>query len=123
MKPVFKIGDNDYTDFVLELEPVRNDLDSDGAGRNLLDGLMYRARIAQKDKWTVKFIRLPEQIMKGISNDIKGEFAKITLLHPDLNRVITKEFYTSTLKYGSQKYSKADELTVYDGCNFDFTER
>lgn len=123
MKPVFKIGDHDYTNFVLELEPVRNDLDSDGAGRNLLDGLMYRARIAQKDKLTVKFIRLPEQIVQAISNDVKGEFAEITFLHPDLNRVITKTFYTSTLKYGSQKYSKGDKITVYDGCNFDMTER
>ena len=50
MKPIFKIGKNDYTAFLAEdgLAPVRNDLDADGSGRNLLDGLMYRARIAQK---------------------------------------------------------------------------
>ena len=51
MKPIFKIGKNDYTAFLAEdgLAPVRNDLDADGSGRNLLDGLMYRTRIAQKD--------------------------------------------------------------------------
>ena len=42
MKPIFKIGKNDYTVFLAEdgLAPVRNDLDADGSGRNLLDGLM-----------------------------------------------------------------------------------
>ena len=61
--------------------------------------------------------------MKGISNDIKAEFAMITFLDPDLNRVVTREYYTSTLKYGSQKYDRSDKITVYDGCNFDMTER
>ena len=42
MKPVFKIGNHDYTAFLADdgLQPVRNDLDADGSGRNLLDGLM-----------------------------------------------------------------------------------
>lgn len=55
MKPIFKIGKNDYTAFLAEdgLAPVRNDLDADGSGRNLLDGLMYRARIAQKKTKTL----------------------------------------------------------------------
>lgn len=47
MKPIFKIGEHDYTAFLAEdgLSPVRNDLDADGSGRNLLDGLMYRAEL------------------------------------------------------------------------------
>lgn len=125
MKPVFKIGDHDYTAFLAEdgLQPVRNDLDADGSGRNLLDGLMYRTRIAQKDKWAVKFNRLPELIMKSIAEDIDPVYVNITTLDPKTNRVLTKVYYTSTLTYGAQRYDKSRGITVYDGCTFNMTER
>ena len=125
MKPVFKIGDHDYTKYLSwdGLAPVRNDLDADGSGRNLLDGLMYRARIAQKDKWTVKFDRLPEEVVRTLAADLDMEYVSITLLDPKLNRIVTKTFYTSTVTYGSQRYSKSDGLTIYDGLTFNITER
>lgn len=125
MKPIFKIGNNDYTAFLAEdgLAPVRNDLDADGSGRNLLDGLMYRARIAQKDKWTVKFNRLPELIVKSIAADINPEYVEITMLDPKTNRHITKTYYTSTLTYGVQRYDRSQNLTYYEGCTFNITER
>ena len=125
MKPVFKIGEHDYTAFLAEdgLAPVRNDLDADGSGRNLLDGLMYRARIAQKDKWTVKFNRLPELIVKSIAADINPEYVEITMLDPKTNRHITKTYYTSTLTYGVQRYDRSQNLTYYEGCTFNITER
>lgn len=120
-----KIGTHDYTAFLAEdgLQPVRNDLDADGSGRNLLDGLMYRARIAQKDKWGVKFNRLPELIMKSIAQDIDPEYVDITILDPKTNRVMTKTYYTSTLTYGTQRYDRGRCITVYDGCTFNITER
>lgn len=105
------------------LSPVRNDLDADGSGRNLLDGLMYRARIAQKDKWTVKFNRLPELVMKSIAQDIDPEYVEITMLDPKTNRLLTKTYYTSTLTYGAQRYDRSMDLTYYDGCTFNMTER
>lgn len=125
MKPIFKIGEHDYTAFLAEdgLAPVRNDLDADGSGRNLLDGLMYRARIAQKDKWTVKFNRLPELIIKSIAADINPEYVEITMLDPKTNRHITKTYYTSTLTYGVQRYDRSQNLTYYEGCTFNITER
>lgn len=125
MKPIFKIGENDYTAFLAEdgLAPVRNDLDADGSGRNLLDGLMYRARIAQKDKWTVKFNRLPELIIKSIAADINYEYVKITMLDPKTNRHLTKTYYTSSLTYGVQRYDRSQNLTYYEGCTFNITER
>ena len=125
MKPIFKIGKNDYTAFLAEdgLAPVRNDLDADGSGRNLLDGLMYRTRIAQKDKWTVKFNRLPELIVKSIAADINPEYVEITMLDPKTNRHITKTYYTSTLTYGVQRYDRSQNLTYYEGCTFNITER
>ena len=124
-KPIFKIGGHDYTAFLAEdgLSPVRNDLDADGSGRNILSGKMFRSRIAQKDKWSVKFLRLPELILKSIAEDINPQFVDITLLDPKTNRHITKTYYTSTLTYGSQKYIPDMGVTVYDGCTFDITER
>lgn len=123
MKPIFKIGDHDYTEFVAELKPVRNDLDAEGSGRNLLDGTMFRTRIAQKDKWSVSFLKLPELIMKSIAEDINPEFVQITMLDPKTNRALEKTYYTSTLTYGSQRYDKSRNLTYYEGCTFDMTER
>ncbi len=125
MKPIFKIGNHDYTVFLAEdgLSPVRNDIDANGSGRNLLDGLMYRARIAQKDKWTVKFNRLPELIMRSIAEDIDPEYVSITFLSPKVNRYVTKSYYTSTLTYGVQHYDRGLGCTVYDGCTFNLTER
>lgn len=123
MKPIFKIGNHDYTEFVDTLKPVRNDIDADGSGRNLLDGEMFRTRIAQKDKWSVTFLKLPELIMKSIAEDIDPEFAQITMLDPKSNRVLEKTYYTSTLTFGSQRYDKSQNLTYYDGCTFDMTER
>ena len=124
-KPILKIGDHDYTAFLAVdgLAPVRNDLDAEGSGRNIINGLMYRARVSQKDKWSVKFLRLPELIMKSIAEDINPEFVEITLLDPKTNRQLTKTYYTSTLTYGNQRYLPDQGLTVYDGCTFDITER
>jgi len=125
MMPVFRIGNHDYTTFLAEdgLQPVRNDLDADGSGRNLLDGTMYRTRIAQKDKWTVKFNRLPELVMRSIAEDVDPVFVNISMLDPKTNRVLTKAYYTSTLTYGAQRYDKSTGTTYYDGCTFNMTER
>lgn len=125
MRPVFKIGGNDYTRYLSEdgLSPVRNDLDSDGSGRNLLDGLMYRTRIAQKDKWTVKFNRIPADIMQKLAADCDGQYTAVTLLHPKFNRVVTMTFYISAFTYGSQRYDRGEQQVYYDGCTFNITER
>jgi hypothetical protein len=125
IKPILKIGNHDYTAWLAEdgLAPVRNDIDADGSGRNLLDGLMYRARIAQKDKWTVKFNRMPELIMRSLAADVDGEYTDITFLDPKTDRIMTKTYYTSTLTYGTQRYDKGDNRTYYEGCTFNMTER
>lgn len=125
MRPIFKIGDHDYTAFLAVdgLSPVRNDLDADGSGRDIQDCLMRRTRIGQKGKWSVKFLRLPELIMKSIAEDTNHEYVFITMLDPDTNRHIQKEYYSSTLTYGTQRYIPDQGITVYDGCTFDITER
>lgn len=123
MKPVFTIGTHNYTAFVETLSPVRNDLDADGSGRNLLDGLMYRSRVAQKDKWSVKFLPLPETIMRSLAQDLNPEYVVVTLLDPKTNTILMKTYYTSTLTYGDQYYNKSEGVTYYKGCTFDLTER
>lgn len=124
MRPVFKIENHDYTAFLAAdgLQPSRNDLDASGSGRDILSGLMYRARIAQKDKWVVKFNRLPELVMQSLSEDINPTYVNITMLNPRTNRITTKTYYTSTLTYGTQRYN-SDNCTYYDGCTFSLTER
>lgn len=124
MKPIFLINGHDYTRYLADdgLKPADNDLDADGSGRNLLDGLMYRSRIATKDKWTVSFLRLDEAVMAQLMADMKRtEYVQITLLDPDENRYVERTCYTSTINKGIQRYIGG--RTVYDGVTFNLTER
>ena len=122
-KPIFKIGTHDYTEYLdwEGLKPSRNDLDADGSGRNLLDGLMYRSRIATKLKWTVSFIRLDEGIMAQLSEDLDATYLQITMLDAKANRHITRTYYCSTINEGVQRY--VGGRTVYDGVTFNLIER
>ena len=123
MQPVFKIGNHDYTKHLANdgLKPSKNDLDADGSGRNLLDGLMYRSRIATKAKWTVSFNRLSAATLMQLESDMDAAFVSITLLDAKTNQYTTKSYYTSTINEGIQRYVDGD--TVYDGVTFNITER
>ena len=123
MKPVLKIGEHDYTPWLEDLAPVRNDMDSEESGRDIGTGEMFRVRIAKKDKWSAKFLQMPEEVVRQLSVDLDPVFVRITVLHPHLNRIVTKTYYVSTLTYGSQRYKKSDGITVYDGCTFNMTEK
>lgn len=123
MKPIFLINSHDYTRYLAEdgLKPVRNDLDANGSGRNLLDGLMYRSRIATKQKWTVSFNRLRGETLSRLEQDMDAEFVRITLLDAKENRYVERSYYTSTINEGVQRYIGGE--TVYDGVTFNLTER
>lgn len=123
MQPIFKINGHDYTKYLAEegLKPSKNDLDADGSGRNLLDGLMYRSRIATKAKWTVSFNRLNEAIMAQLEKDMDAEFVQVTMLDAKENRYIERTYYCSTINEGVQRYIGGQ--TVYDGVTFNITER
>jgi hypothetical protein len=122
-KPIFKIGEHDYTKYLVDegLKPSDNDLDADGSGRNLLDGLMYRNRIATKEKWTVSFLRLNETVMSRLLTDMDADYVHITMLDAKANRYITRTYYCSTINKGIQRY--VGGRTVYDGVTFNITER
>lgn len=123
MKPIFKVNGHDYTKYIAEdgLKPSRNDLDGDGSGRNLLDGLMVRSRVASKKKWTVTFNRLGESLASQLLTDMWPEYVKITMLDAKENRHIQREYYCSTINEGVQRY--VNGATVYDGITFNITER
>lgn len=123
MKPTFQVGGHDYTQWLSDegLKPSRNDLDADGSGRNLLDGLMYRSRIASKKKWTVTFLRMDETIAAQLLTDMYPEYVSITTLDAMENRYVEREYYCATVNEGTQRYRGG--RTVYDGITFNITER
>lgn len=121
--PVFIINGHDYTEYIGAegIKPSRNDLDKDGSGRNILDGLMYRTRIATKLKYNVSFLRLPADVLQQLENDMDNEFINVTLLEAKSNRHVTRTYYTSTINEGIQRAVGGE--TYYDGVAFDITER
>lgn len=123
MKPIFKTNGHDYTRWLSDegLKPSRNDLDADGSGRNLLDGLMYRSRISSKKKWTVTFNRMDEIIAAQLLTDMYPQYVRITTLDAMENRYIEREYCCSTVIEGTQRYRGG--RTVYDGITFNITER
>ena len=121
--PMFVVNGHDYAKLITELKPSRNDVDSDGSGRNLLDGLMYRSRLATKRKWSVTFDRLDAKTMMQLENDMYGgkDYISITLLDARVNRGVTSSYYSSTINEGVQRSIKGK--TYYDGVTFDIIER
>lgn len=123
LPPIFKINNRDYAKYIAEdgLKPTRNDLDADGSGRNILNGLMYRKRIATKLKWTVSFNRLDADTMNAIETAMAPEYVSITLLEPNGNRYVERTYYCSTINNGVQR--QIGDETYYDGVTFDIIER
>ena len=123
MKPVFIINGHDYAPYIEELGSTQNGLDADGSGRNVLDGEMYRSRIAIKNKPTVSFLRLSESMMMQLLTDLyrEGDYVTVSRLEPRTNTVVARTYYFSTVNEGIQRY--VGGKTVYDGVSFDITER
>ena len=122
-KPVLIINGHDYAPYILELTPSRNDLDADGSGRDVQTGEMFRTRIATKQKWDVKLMRLGEVTHKQLLSDISGVFYSATVLDPTTGAQATKSFYTSSVPFGAQRYDKETGKPYYDGMSFSMTER
>ena len=121
MKPIFKVGSHDYTQYVESLKPASHDVDKDGSGRNLLDAKMHRKKIATKGKWNISFLWLTEAVMMQLRQDMNNEYIFIMVLDSLTNSYVTKECYSSTINEGIQRYVNGQ--TIYEGVNFDVTER
>ena len=122
-RPVLIINGHDYAQYVETLSPSRNDLDADGSGRDVETGIMYRTRIAVKQKWEVKLLRLSEAVHRQLVADISGQYYEATVLDPVTGARATKVFYTSSVPFGAQRYDRNTGAPVYDGMCFSMTER
>ena len=121
--PVLIINGHDYAPYIEELIPGRNDLDADGSGRDVQTGEMFRTRIAVKQKWDVKMLRLSETIHRQLLADIAPAFFAATVLDPNTGATATKNFYTSSVPFGAQRYDRNTGAPVYDGMTFSMTEK
>lgn len=123
MKPTFRINGHDYAKYIAEdgLQGSLNDLDADGSGRNILNGLMYRKRIATKFKATVTFLRLTEDVLSRLEQDMSTEYVNITMLDAKTRTYITRTYYCSTINEGVQRHIGGH--TYYDGVTFNIIER
>ena len=122
-RPVLIINGHDYARYVEELNPSRNDLDADGSGRDVQTGLMHRTRIAVKQKWEVKLLRLSEVLHRQLLNDLSPVFYQATVLDPVTGQPATRTFYTSSVPFGAQRYDRSTGAPVYDGMSFSMTEK
>ena len=121
--PVLIINNHDYAPLVEELNIVNNDLDADGSGRDVQTGLMYRTRVATKMKVTVKLLRLQQEQMQQLAEDIKGTYYNASVIDPTTGTQVTKSFYTSERPFGAQRYNRETGAPYYDGVTFSMTER
>ena len=123
MKPIFMVGSHDYTEYIDKdgLKPAFNQIDKDGAGRNLLDIKMYRKMLGTKRKWSVSFLPVDESLMSQILYDMDNQYISITVLDAKTNTYQTIECYSATVNCGIQRYING--RTEYDGITFDVTER
>lgn len=124
MQPIVKLNDLDITKYVAwddGIETTSNDLDADGSGRNVLDGLMYRSRIATKLTHTITLLRVPQSVMSSIMSQLAPDYLEATLLDAKSGRVVTRTYYNSTVNAGIPRYIDGD--IFYDGVSFELIER
>ena len=107
MKPILKIGDHDYTQWVAEggLTPTDSDVDSSKSGRNTLDAVMVRNKLGHKMKWSVTLMDIPEEVAAQLSKDL------------------SQTYYCANRPFGAQRYDKTTKKTYYVGMAFNMTER
>lgn len=122
-KPVLIINTHDYAQYVEELNISRNDLDAEGSGRDVQTGEMFRTRVASKMKATVKMLPLQQATMQQLLSDISAAFYSATVLNPATGSQVTKNFYTSTVPFGAQRYNKGTGAPYYDGVTFEMVEK
>ena len=124
MQPKLVINGHDYTEYVAELSPTPNALDADGSGRDIQTGKMYRTLITDKLKWEVRMLRMPEVLAKTLYQDLMPTaFFTAQMLSPTTDTLVSKQYYCSSISFGTQRYFKSDGVTYYDGITFNMTER
>lgn len=114
---------HDYTQYVEELNVVHNDIDAEGSGRDVKTGVMHRTRVAQKHTLTVKLIQVSQAVARAIFHDLENKtWLGVVYQSPCSNALATKNFYCSSVNFGSQRYIRESDKTVYQGMNFKLIE-
>ena len=114
---------HDYTQYVEDLNIVHNDIDAEGSGRDVKTGKMNRTRIAQKHTLTVKLIQVSQSVARTIFHDLENAtWLGVIYQSPCSNALATKNFYCSSVNFGSQRYIRERDQTVYQGMNFKLIE-
>lgn len=121
-KPIFKIGDIDYTEYVEKMEPTRNDLDADGSGRDTTTGKMMRTRIADKLQWQITMLRMPEDKAVALQKAMRTAFFTATTLDPRTGSQRESRYYVASVPFGAQVYDRYSGKTYYAGMAFQITE-
>lgn len=121
--PILKISGYDFTEWVESITPTGNGLNADGSGRDIQTGDMFRTKIADKLKYEVKMLKLPEEIHTMLASVLKPTYYDAMILNPDTNQQETHEFYTDTRPFGVQRYDKGKQKTFYEGMIFNMIER
>lgn len=120
--PKLIINGVDFTEYVSELNPTLNDLDAEGAGRDITDGTMHRTLIAKKYKLEVSFMRLGGAVMRALHQSTEGATFTVTFLDPATNADVTRTFYKASIPFGAQGYSRTKNEVYYEGTTLSLTE-
>ena len=123
MKPTLTINGHDYAAYIEELQPVPNDLDAEGSGRDVQTGLMHRVKVATKQKWSVQLLPMDEALAAQLYTDLSSTFFDANVLDPTTNTVATKTFYCSSVPFGLQRWRRRENKTYYEGVSFEMIER
>ena len=119
--PVFKVGAEDFTSFILmrKFKWTRNDVDSDKSGRTM-DVLMHRKRLGQKRKISLTCRRLSCAELQRLARALNPEYVQITYLDPEFG-VVTKTFYGTSIS--ATTGIVLDGETYWDDTGFELVEQ
>lgn len=120
--PKLIINSVDFTDYVAEINPTLNDLDAEGAGRDITEGTMHRTLIAKKYKLEVSFLRLGGAVMRSLHQCTEADMFSVTFLDPTTDSDVTKLFYKASIPFGAQGYNKTKDEVYYEGTTLSLTE-
>lgn len=95
----------------------RNDIDSEKTTR-LKNGKLRRKKITDKRKLVYKFINMSRAEIARLNNDLKKETFTATYL--DVDGMVTKEFYTSSLT--ATLVSVVDDVETWETGDVTMTE-
>lgn len=123
MTPSIVIKGHDYTRYVSEAKPTRNDLDADGAGRDIHSGTMFRSKIGEKMTWEVEMNEMDETLAAQLSSDLSTTYTTLSYLDPRTNTIRTGTYYCSSVDFGTQMYKPVVGKTYYTGITFTLIER